>query len=310
MALPAPLRHSLRRVRNTWRLLLTLIFLISGGSLVLGLIALTAYRQGVFERQLEIRVRVPDAKGLRPGSRVTLSGVQVGVLRWLEVQNDGQVLLQLTVPARYRGVVSPASSISISQDFLMGDRQLKLRPAPAPATTVPDRFVVAYHRGPNLDDLIAQIRGSFQRLDALLASGNSLSTEAVPRTLAQLRESLRRVDAVSNTLVREVPPTAAVLRQTGREAGGTAREARSGIRELVLTLEQIRPQLSRALQQLNVSAEEAGDVLGWLNRLIDQLDPSWRLRRLGPKAPSGPQSGASPPALPPSAPGAAPQGSE
>lgn len=286
-ASPTPL---LTRLRHGWRLLLTGGSLLGGAGLVLGLVVFTAYRHGLFERQLQISVRVPDAHGLRPGSRVILSGVPVGALRQLEVQGDGRVLLQLRVPFRYRGVVSPASSVSIAQDYLMGDQQLNLKPAPAPAASVPDRFEVPYRGAGSLEDLLAGVQSTLTQLERLLVTGERLGQGELPRTLRQLQTSLRSADALSGSLQRELPPTAAVLRQTGREAGSTAREARTTVREarlasteLVRTLVQLRPALNRALLQVDDTGEQAQTALIWLNQLIDRLDPGYRLRRLGPQ---------------------------
>jgi len=307
---PSP-NQLLTRLRHGWRLLLTLTSLLGGTSLVFGLLAYTAYRQGIFERQMQISVRVPDARGLRPGSRVILSGVPVGALRQLEVEGDGRVLLRLRVPFRYRGVVSPASSVSISQDYLMGDQQLYLMPAPAPAASVPDRFVLPYRGGASLEDLLAQVRTTLKQLDRLMRSGERLEESDLPRTLTQLRGTLQRADALSGSLQRELPSTAAGLRETARETGSLAREARPTVREarlasaeLARTLVQIRPQLSQALQQLDGTGEQAQAALIWLNQLIDSLDPSNRLRRLGPQprpdavapepAPPGPPAAAAP----------------
>ena len=307
-------------LRNGWRLLLSVGSLLGGGALVLGLVVFTAYRHGVFERQLHISVKVPDAQGLRPGSRVILSGVPVGALRQLEVQGDGRVLLKLRVPFRYRGVVSPASSVSIAQDYLMGDQELNLRPAPAPASSVPDRFEVPYRGAGSLEDLLAGVQSTLAQLERLLVTGERLGQGELPRTLQQLQTSLRQAEALTGSLQREVPPTAAVLRQTGREAGSTAREARSTLREagstlreagstvrevrlasseLVRTLVQVRPALSRALLQVDDTGEQAQTALIWLNQLIDRLDPGYRLRRQGPQPrpdAMAPESG--PPAVP------------
>lgn len=292
---PASLTPLLTRLRHGWRLLLTGGSLLGGAGLVLGLVVFTAYRHGLFERQLQISVRVPDAHGLRPGSRVILSGVPVGALRQLEVQGDGRVLLQLRVPYRYRGVVSPASSVSIAQDYLMGDQQLNLRPAPAPAASVPERFEVPYRGAGSLEDLLAGVQSTLTQLERLLVTGERLGQGDLPRTLRQLQTSLRSADALSGSLQRELPPTAAVLRQTGREAastarearstlleaGSTAREARQAASELVRTLVQLQPALNRALLQVDSTGVQAQTALVWLNQLIDRLDPSYRLRRQG-----------------------------
>jgi len=288
------------------RPLLTLVFVGGGGSVLLGLMALTAHRQGAFERQLHISLRVPDASGLHPGSRVTLAGVQVGVLRQLEVQRDGQVLLQFTVPERYRGVVSPASVTSIGQNVLMGDRQVQVQAAPAPAASVPDRFQVRFGSSNSLEDLLHQASGSLRRLDALLHTAARLSGTELTPSLQQLRRSLQRADVVSSTLVRELPPTAATLRGTGREALQA-----SG--ELVLTLRELRPQLMATLERVDVSAGEAQQLLHWLNQLIDTLDRTRQLERSSPPpplsspSPPPPQSPSQSPSLPPS-PGAPPPG--
>lgn len=288
MSAPSPLVSWSQRLRSRVRPMLTLLFLGGGGSLLLGLVALTAHRQGAFERQLHIRLMVPDASGLHPGSRVTLSGVQVGVLRELAVQPDGRVLLHFTVPEQYRGVVSPASVVSIGQDVLMGDRRLLVQAAPAPAASVPDRFQVHFGSADTLEDLLRQARGSLRRIDALLLTAGRLSDSELAPSLQQLRRSLQRADVVSTTLARELPPTAATLRGTGREAMAASTE-------LALTLRQLRPQLSSALQKLDVSAEEAQELLMWLNALIDKLDPLRRLERTGPLSPPAPPSPSAPP---------------
>lgn len=275
---PVPQPPLITRLRDGWRLLLTVGSLLGGAGLVVALLVYTAYRRGVFEPQLQISVRVPDARGLRSGTRVILSGLPVGALRGLEIQADGQVMLHLSVPVRYRGVVSPASSVAITQDLLMGDQRLTLTPAPRPPSSVPDRFQVAYRGGGGLEDLLARGQITLQQLDRLLHTVERLAEGEVSGTLAQLRGSLRSAEAVAGTLQREVPATAAVLRETGREAGSTAREARLASRELVLTLERIRPELSQALRRLDGSGEQAEVALIWLNRLIHRLDPGHRLR--------------------------------
>ena len=288
------------RLRGGIRPLLTLVFVGGGGSVLLGLMALMAHRQGAFERQLQISLRVPDASGLHPGSRVTLAGVQVGVLRQLEVQRDGQVLLLFTVPERYRGVVSPASVTSIGQDVLMGDRQVQVQAAPAPAASVPDRFEVRFGRSNSLEDLLHHASGSLRRFDALLVTAGRLSGTELAPSLQQLRRSLQRADVVSSTLVRELPPTAATLRGTGREAMQA-----SG--ELVLTLRELRPQLMATLEQVDVSAGEAQQLLHWLNQLIDRLDRTRQLERRSPPPPSSPLP-SSPLPSPPASPAAPPPG--
>jgi ABC-type transporter Mla subunit MlaD len=286
MPAPPPSLSWLQQLRRSVRPLLTLVFLGGGGSLLLGLVALTAHRQGAFERQLQISLIVPDASGLHPGSRVTLSGVQVGALRELAVQPDGRVLLHFTVPEQFRGVVSPASVVSIGQDVLMGDRHLQVQAAPAPPASVPDRFQMRFGSAESLEALLRQASGSLRRIDALVLTADRLSDAELAPSLRQLRRSLQRADVVSTTLARELPPTAATLR-------GTGREAMLASAELVLTLRQLRPQLSSALRQVDVSAEEAQELLMWLNALIDKLDP---LRR---QAPAGTPARPSPSAPPP-----------
>jgi ABC-type transporter Mla subunit MlaD len=266
MAPPAPQPPLITRLRDGWRLLLTVGSLLLGASLVIALLVYTAYRRGVFEPQM---------------------------------QADGQVMLHLRVSVRYRGVVSPASSVRITQDLLIGDQRLTLTAAPRPASAVPDRFLVAYSGRDGLEDLLARGQLTLQQLDRLLDTVERLAEGEVAGTLAQLRGSLRSADALVGTLEREVPPTAAVLRQTGREAGSTVREVRLASSELVRTLVQVRPALSRALLQVDDTGEQAQTALIWLNQLIDRLDPGYRLRRQGPQPrpdAMAPESG--PPAVP------------
>jgi hypothetical protein len=62
-------------------------------------------------------------------------------------------------------------------------------------------------------------------------------------------------------LLRELPSANSTLQVVGDEAVVASRE-------LIATLRQIRPQLSEALKQVDLSAEEAETLLRWINELI------------------------------------------
>jgi ABC-type transporter Mla subunit MlaD len=251
----------LPRGKRGFRAIQVFAFVLLGGGVMVGLMTLEAFRQGMLEPQMQLRIRVPDAKGLRPGSRVSLSGVQVGVLRRLEVQDNGDVMLHFTIPGRYRGVVSPRSTVSIDQDFLLGDLELQVQAAPELASTIPESFAVSYVDKGSLQGFVSQAARTMAGVDQMVASLGSSAGGELPKTTRQLRGSLQKVDRVSEMLLRELPNASSTLQVVGDEAVVASRE-------LIATLRQIRPQLSEALKQVDLSAEEAEALLRWINELI------------------------------------------
>ncbi|MCB9495694.1 MAG: MCE family protein [Fibrobacteria bacterium] len=173
------------------------------GLLLLGSFVIFATTAGAFltsrnflDRKMEIKVRFPDGTGLTKGGKVLLKGVQVGALETIDFDNDGQVVLTLSVQTRCR-----ESKLDCrTNDFIrLG----------AVANIIRDRNLVS--------DRVINIVSSFdQRVPPLgngewLVSGTVMDVQATLDSLAALTQHLRGTLLAVDTVLRMVTDTNGAL---------------------------------------------------------------------------------------------------
>ena len=240
------------------------LFATAGILLFCGVLALYARQYGWFEPTMKIILVVPNSRGLAIGTPVELSGMRVGVLDRMSLLPDGRVRLQLRVPKRFQAWISPRSTARIGNDGLLGDALIDISAAPMPPEAVPATFTVASSVAPGVDDLLVGLEQSRKDLKKLLLSTTRITEWEVPQTLRQVRTSLQSGTAVSATINRELPPTAAQLRATLSTATRTASAAESTATEVEQAVREVRPDLKESMRDF-------ASVMRRTNGLLEQF---------------------------------------
>jgi ABC-type transporter Mla subunit MlaD len=246
----------------------SLVFTLSGAVLLGGILALYGRQYGWFERSLRIHLEVPNSQGLHIGTPVQLSGLRIGVLDQLTLLPDGKVRLELRVPDRYRPWLSPRSTATIGRDGLLGDSVVELTAAPMPAASVPRSLSLSTQVTPGLDSLLTGLEATRADLQKLLISSTRVTDRDIPASLSQLRTSLASGTAASATINRELPPTAAQLRETLSTANRTAQSAQRTSEQVQLALREMRPDLRQALAEFSSAIHHTNDLLEQFNGFL------------------------------------------
>ena len=255
------------------------LFLISGVLLAVAVLMGMAREQSWGQKLFGLKIRTSDAEGLRAGMEVRIAGLPVGKVASLNLDGDAKVAINLEIQERYRHLVGPRSRAYQGQDGLVGDqfvgitadtdRDLPVRPRPVD---------LPYEPPVSMRELIAgweQTRGSLQRT---LDRTGVLAGRDVPRTLAEMRQSLAAASRLSGRLQQEteatgpairrtlgqVDQTAVAARATAVTAGETATSARRAADEASLVLGSSRPLLLRILHDLQT-------ISGHTERLLRSL---------------------------------------
>ena len=226
----------------------SLVFTLSGGLMVLGLVGLFGAQQGWFQRHLQVSVLAPSSMGLVPGTPVRLSGLRIGVLDRMTLQPDGQVSLVLRLPERYRAWVSPNSTAKISVNSLISPNYVELTPAPMDPALVPTSFKVAFVKVPRLEDLLIGAESTRRQLDRLLRSSQHIAERELPTTLQGLNGTTASSTALAQAAERELAPTTAELRRALRTIDQAGRSASRTSDAAQRNLDQLSPEFQAALR--------------------------------------------------------------
>ena len=255
------------------------LFLLSGVLLALAVLMGMAREQNWGQKRFGLKIRTTDAEGLRAGMEVRIAGLPVGKVASLNLDADAKVAINLEIQERYRHLVGPRSRAAQGQDGIVGDqyiaitadtdRDLPLRPRPVD---------LPYEPPVTMRELIAgweQTRGSLQRT---LDHAGLLAGRDVPRTLAEMRQSLAAATRLSGRVQQETAATGPAIRRTlgqvdraavaaratATAAGETATSARRAADEASLVLGSSRPLLLKILHDLQA-------VSGRTERLLRSL---------------------------------------
>ena len=252
------------------------LFLLSGVLLAIALLVGLAREQNWGQKLFALKVRTADAEGLRPGMEVRIAGLPVGKVKGLRLGDDARVEIELAVQERYRHLVGPRSIAFQGQDGFVGDHFVAITPDTARDLPVRKAPVdLPYEPSPNLRTLLKGMETTLGSLQRTLDHTNVLAARDVPRTLAELRQSLQTLSRLSGQVqketeatapeirrtLRQVDQTAATARRTADTATRTALSARRAADEASQTLGSSRPLLLRILRDVQAVTGVAEGLL-------------------------------------------------
>src|ERR1700690_2587765 len=74
-----------------------------------------------FVKKIPVKAVFYDVNGLKIGDNVWLSGVKVGVIKNIDIKDEGSVLITMNVEKKVEGFIHKDSKVKIGSDGLMGN---------------------------------------------------------------------------------------------------------------------------------------------------------------------------------------------
>ena len=240
-----------RRSRQNFEVWLGLLAIVSAVVLFWGYFWLTGQPLG--ERGYHVMVVLPDAQGLSKGARVQVAGVEVGVVRSVQLAEPERVVIRLWVQ---RSVQLPRDSRALLQSVgVFGDQIVML--IPGSSTTLAangDTLTAGVATG--LTDLAAELgedaEALLKQLERLLADS---TIDQVHGTVAALPGTVRGVER----MVRENSSEFAAMSRSLRQTAETLNNTLSGA------------EVDSTLADLRATAANMSETSDTLRDLADRL---------------------------------------
>ncbi|MEZ4255159.1 MAG: MlaD family protein [Polyangiales bacterium] len=251
-------------------------------------------KQNVFSRKVDFQSVFDTVGGLRPGSPVSMAGVDVGTVTSVELKDDGKIHVRFGLIADAAKHVRVDSLATIGNKGLLGDKLIDIVPgqgaAIPPGGTIPSESPVDLGQYMtkaskiliDAEATISNLRSATEPFadpefgDDVKATAKNLATlsEMVsrkgglvdrlnrPETAAHVEATLANADAMSKELVA----TAASLRAIGNEVAngdGTAHELIYGDsgKKLVRELANASEELTLMMKSVRTGDGTAHDIL-------------------------------------------------
>lgn len=259
-----------RRQRKRVEIWLGLLVLVSAVLLLWGYFWLTGQPLG--QSGYTATVILPNAEGLERGDPVQLSGVEVGVVRSIELLGPDQVAVRIwleqdvELPRDTRAVLESAG--------VFGDRIIRLRAGTSDrALSEGDTLETAIATG--LLELASDLGG---RADSVLARVERLladttiaqvhgTVSALPGTVRELEGLIRENSAGFAALSRSLRETAETLK--GKLDDAQVDQAIQDLETTAATLNQTSESLREVAESLSSIAKKVDSGQGTLGRLVN-----------------------------------------
>jgi len=249
-------------------------------------------------RSVEVLVEVDDASGIREGTAVRVSGVQVGKVKRLELV-AGKALVVLSLP---EGLAIPEDSqVELRTQGVLGERFVALLPGRSDRQVGSGRLKGA--TPVSLDDLtqtLSQIGDEVLALTRSLRSatvdeqgGNRMAAiashvESLTASLAAAMEAnrgaidstLQNTAALSGDLRRQLPELVAEMKALAAELRLMAQDNRARVDGTLERVHSISGKLDETMDSLRSTAQKVDSGKGVLGKLVNDEETGRKLDEL------------------------------
>jgi len=244
-------------------------------AVTVGLLGTIWLARGGLSSGYPLYARFPWGQGLRQGQPVLLTGVNVGYVDAIDLQDNGSLVVTMRINEEYEGRVPEGTTATIEPNGLFGDKLIALRPrGPNPERIQAGDTVPTGQAGTSIDAIIA-------RLDTVSANVSDV-TEAIElqlvreggiadlrRTLAATNQLVTQLSAIAAEQSRQLSLTMTSLRRTANAVDSASVDstvqnlqlASANVAALTGELRQTTAQLNGVLGRLERGEGTAGRLL-------------------------------------------------
>lgn len=260
-------------------------FVLGGVLIVLALLAFGGRPGAWFEDWFTVQAVFRQAGGISPGTKVRVSGIEVGRVESFDLTDDNRIVVNLAILSRFRGLIRTDSRASLNLLSLVGLASVEISPGSNDQALVDEGAQLPVDEAPSIDAVIAGLTPALRRAEDTLER-----IDAVVRTVdpAQVQRAVDNLLAASEHLVQLTGQVAEGRGAVGRvlfdadlehEITGSvstlsrsliATEAR--LQQLQTTfdaVERIGAQSQEAMAAMPRLLTEMGDLMGAIDAAVD-----------------------------------------
>ncbi len=140
--------------KSTGRTIRLGIMVITGTLLFTVAVYLIGQKQDMFSDTFNLRVVFNNVNGLQPGNNVRFSGINVGSVMSVNIQNDSTIEVVLRVKEDVRKFLKKDALVTIGTDGLMGNMIININPGKGNAPIVEDNALLQSYTRVKTDDIL------------------------------------------------------------------------------------------------------------------------------------------------------------
>jgi phospholipid/cholesterol/gamma-HCH transport system substrate-binding protein len=140
--------------KSTGRTIRLGIMVITGTLLFTVAVYLIGQKQDMFSNTFNLRVIFNNVNGLQPGNNVRFSGINVGSVMGVNIQNDSTIEIVMRVKEDVRKFIKTDALVTIGTDGLMGNMIININPGKGNVPVVENNTLLQSYSRVKTDDIL------------------------------------------------------------------------------------------------------------------------------------------------------------
>jgi phospholipid/cholesterol/gamma-HCH transport system substrate-binding protein len=131
----------------------------------------------LFSKNFPISARFANATGLKNGSNVRFNGVNVGIVKAVNLINDTLVQVDMRIEENKRAFITTNAIAAIASDGLMGDKIVNITTFSKGGERITDNYVISSHNPINTDRVLQTLSESNENIKVITANLKTITSD-------------------------------------------------------------------------------------------------------------------------------------
>jgi phospholipid/cholesterol/gamma-HCH transport system substrate-binding protein len=271
--------------KSTGRTIRLGIMVITGSLLFTIAVYLIGQKQDMFSNTFQLRVIFSNVNGLQPGNNVRFSGINVGSVMSVTIQNDSTIEVVMRVREDVRPFIKSNALVTIGTDGLMGNMIINITPGKGNAPIVDNDELLQSYSRVKTDDILKTLNMTNENAAILTRSlldvveniqhGKGTLSYLVYDTMLRINlfqsiDNLQNATKKTNQLLADIQGMSRDIESGKGLAGYLLRDTITSGRliETMTELQRASMNIQQSTDSLKIFIQELNNQKGSLNALI------------------------------------------
>ena len=260
------------------------VFVILGTALLVVAAYLIGNRQNMFGKNFTIEAVFKNVNGLQKGNNVRYSGINVGTVRDIDMENDTLIRVLMLVQEKMQAHIKTDAIATIGSDGLVGSMIVNIVPGNGNAPLVQDGDRITTYSRIGAEDMLSTLNVTNENAALLTADllkvttalrqgkgtlGRLLNDTTMARNLERTIFNLRRASSEADIMFKELNSLAGDIKGKESIVSVLLTDTLSGrrVKEIMLNLEESSKNLTAVTSELDTLVKGLRESSGAYNYL-------------------------------------------
>ncbi len=260
-------------------------FVVLGTALIIIASYLIGNNQSLFSKTFTITTIFNNVNGLQLGNNVRYSGINVGTVKGIEMENDSTIRVRMSIEEKMHKHIKKNSIATIGSDGLVGSMIVNIIPGKGAREIVSDGEEIASYSRIGAEDMLSTLNVTNQNAALLTADllkiaqslrngegtlGKLLNDTVMAQNFQEIVVNLKRTSVQTNSTMKELNSIIKAIDLEESVAGVLINDSVMGqkMRKTIHNMETSSVAMDTLLQNLNGMVNGIKDGEGTVNLLV------------------------------------------